>query len=135
MTRAVLSNSLKDSILTVPLEGKTHPTLVLMSVIASDPMLTAAFLLAQTHLQNPQRHDPGQCISKVSKQGRFPIFLMQIRSSIPFLQQFASRQFAVMNRKVLDVFGTGASKHFQDFIPQLDPRYTTVKPELPTEFS
>lgn len=28
-----------------------------------------------------------------------------------------------MNRKVLDVFGTEASKHFGDFTPKLDPRY------------
>lgn len=28
-----------------------------------------------------------------------------------------------MNRKVLDVFGTEASKHFKDFTPKLDPRY------------
>lgn len=40
-----------------------------------------------------------------------------------------------MNRKVLDVFGTGASKNFPDFIPRLDPRYTVVAPELPIEFS
>lgn len=33
-----------------------------------------------------------QCISKASKQERFPIFPMQILSSIPSLQQFASRQ-------------------------------------------
>lgn len=44
-------------------------------------------------------------------------------------------RFAVMNRKVLDVFGTGASKNFPDFTPRLDPRYTTVTPELPIEFS
>jgi hypothetical protein len=44
-------------------------------------------------------------------------------------------RFAVMNRKALDVFGTGASKEFQDFIPRLDPRYTVVTPELPIEFS
>lgn len=28
-----------------------------------------------------------------------------------------------MNRKVLDVFGTDASRHFGDFTPKLDPRY------------
>lgn len=44
-------------------------------------------------------------------------------------------RFAVMNRKVLDVFGTGASKNFPDFIPRLDPRYTVVTPEMPIEFS
>lgn len=32
-------------------------------------------------------------------------------------------RFALMNRKVLDVFGTEASKHFGDFTPKLDPRY------------
>ncbi|KAF4793238.1 hypothetical protein TURU_113263 [Turdus rufiventris] len=43
--------------------------------------------------------------------------------------------FALMNRKVLDVFGTEASKNFKDFTPKLDPRYTVVPPELPLELS
>lgn len=29
-----------------------------------------------------------------------------------------------MNRKVLDIFGTEASRHFKDFNPKLDSRYT-----------
>lgn len=32
-------------------------------------------------------------------------------------------RFALMNRKVLDVFGTEASKQFGDFTPKLDPRF------------
>lgn len=40
-----------------------------------------------------------------------------------------------MNRKALDVFGTGASREFHNFIPRLDPRYTVVTPELPIDFS
>lgn len=44
-------------------------------------------------------------------------------------------RFALMNRKVLDVFGTEASKNFKDFTPKLDPRYTVVPPELPLELS
>lgn len=40
-----------------------------------------------------------------------------------------------MNRKVLDVFDTEASRHFKDFIPRLDPRYTVVPPEFPIELS
>lgn len=44
-------------------------------------------------------------------------------------------RFALMNRKVLDVFGTEASKNFKDFTPKLDPRYTVVPPDLPLELS
>lgn len=32
-------------------------------------------------------------------------------------------RFALMNRKVLDVFGTEASRQFGDYTPKLDPRY------------
>ncbi|EAW75150.1 transmembrane protein 135, isoform CRA_c [Homo sapiens] len=69
----------------------------------------------------------------------FQAAVMEVQTLRPsywkFLLRLTKGKFAVMNRKVLDVFGTGASKHFQDFIPRLDPRYTTVTPELPTEFS
>ncbi|XP_066104693.1 transmembrane protein 135 isoform X2 [Saccopteryx bilineata] len=69
----------------------------------------------------------------------FQAAVMEVQNLRPsywkFLLRLTKGKFAVMNRKVLDVFGTGASKHFQDFIPRLDPRYTTVTPELPTEFS
>ncbi|KAG8137024.1 hypothetical protein E2320_005565 [Naja naja] len=40
-------------------------------------------------------------------------------------------QFGIMNRKVLDAFGTEASRNFKDFCPELDPRYTVVPPESP----
>ncbi|XP_071077575.1 transmembrane protein 135 isoform X2 [Desmodus rotundus] len=69
----------------------------------------------------------------------FHAAVMEVQTLRPsywkFLLRLTKGKFAVMNRKVLDVFGTGASKHFQDFIPRLDPRYTTVPPELPIEFS
>ncbi|KAM5224868.1 transmembrane protein 135 isoform 4-T4 [Hipposideros larvatus] len=69
----------------------------------------------------------------------FQAAVMEVQTLRPsywkFLLRLTKGKFAVMNRKVLDVFGTGASKHFQDFIPRLDPRYTTVTPELPIEFS
>lgn len=35
-------------------------------------------------------------------------------------------RFALMNRQLLDVFGTEASRDFKGFVPKLDPRYTTV---------
>ncbi|XP_065738231.1 transmembrane protein 135 isoform X2 [Phocoena phocoena] len=69
----------------------------------------------------------------------FQAAVMEVQTLRPsywkFLLRLTKGRFAVMNRKVLDVFGTGASKHFQDFIPKLDPRYTVVTPELPIEFS
>ncbi|XP_057409662.1 transmembrane protein 135 isoform X3 [Balaenoptera acutorostrata] len=69
----------------------------------------------------------------------FQAAVMEVQTLRPsywkFLLRLTKGRFAVMNRKVLDVFGTGASKHFQDFIPKLDPRYTIVAPELPIEFS
>uniref|UniRef100_A0A2K6F0T8 Transmembrane protein 135 n=1 Tax=Propithecus coquereli TaxID=379532 RepID=A0A2K6F0T8_PROCO len=69
----------------------------------------------------------------------FQAAVMEVHTLRPsywkFLLRLTKGKFAVMNRKVLDVFGTSASKYFQDFIPRLDPRYTTVTPELPTEFS
>ncbi|XP_029062628.1 transmembrane protein 135 isoform X3 [Monodon monoceros] len=69
----------------------------------------------------------------------FQAAVMEVQTLRPsywkFLLRLTKGRFAVMNRKVLDAFGTGASKHFQDFIPKLDPRYTVVTPELPIEFS
>ena len=41
---------------------------------------------------------------------------------------FLVSRFGLMNRKVLDVFGTQASRDFKGFVPKLDPRYTTVLP-------
>ncbi|XP_068832726.1 transmembrane protein 135 isoform X4 [Capricornis sumatraensis] len=69
----------------------------------------------------------------------FQAAVMEVQTLRPsywkFLLRLTKGRFAVMNRKVLDVFGTGASKNFPDFIPRLDPRYTVVTPEMPIEFS
>nr|KAF6468271.1 transmembrane protein 135 [Rousettus aegyptiacus] len=69
----------------------------------------------------------------------FQAAVMEVQTLRPsywkFLLRLTKGKFAAINRKALDVFGTDASKHFQDFIPRLDPRYTTVTPELPIEFS
>ncbi|XP_061262007.1 transmembrane protein 135 isoform X2 [Bos javanicus] len=69
----------------------------------------------------------------------FQAAVMEVQTLRPsywkFLLRLTKGRFAVMNRKVLDVFGTGASKNFPDFTPRLDPRYTAVTPELPIEFS
>lgn len=45
----------------------------------------------------------------------------------PAVSSFSSR-FALMNRKVLDVFGTQASRDFKGFVPKLDPHFTSVLP-------
>ncbi|XP_048216889.1 transmembrane protein 135 isoform X2 [Perognathus longimembris pacificus] len=69
----------------------------------------------------------------------FHAAVMEVQNLRPsywkFLLRLTKGRFALMNRKALDVFGTGASKEFHDFIPRLDPRYTVVTPELPIEFS
>ncbi|XP_044524149.1 transmembrane protein 135 isoform X2 [Gracilinanus agilis] len=69
----------------------------------------------------------------------FQAAVMEVQTLRPsywkFLLRLTKGKFAVMNRKVLDVFGTDASKYFRDFTPQLDPRYTSVKPDLPVELS
>lgn len=52
-----------------------------------------------------------------------------------FLLRLTKGRFSLMNRRVLDAFGTEASREFKDFIPQLDPRYITVKPELALDLS
>lgn len=65
----------------------------------------------------------------------FQAAVMEVQNLRPsywkFLLRLTKGRFATMNRKVLDVFGTEASMHFKDFIPKLDPRYTTVPPEMP----
>ncbi|KAJ7320051.1 hypothetical protein JRQ81_019562 [Phrynocephalus forsythii] len=67
----------------------------------------------------------------------FQAAVMEIQNLRPsywkFLLRLTKGRFALMNRKVLDVFGTDASMHFKDFIPKLDPRYTVVPPEIPVE--
>lgn len=37
-------------------------------------------------------------------------------------------RFALMNRLLLDVFGTQASRDFKGFVPKLDPRFITKLP-------
>uniref|UniRef100_A0A671R9D7 Transmembrane protein 135 n=1 Tax=Sinocyclocheilus anshuiensis TaxID=1608454 RepID=A0A671R9D7_9TELE len=57
----------------------------------------------------------------------FQAAVMEVQNLRPsywkFLLRLTKGRFALMNRKVLDVFGTEASKHFGDFTPKLDPRY------------
>ncbi|XP_038266559.1 transmembrane protein 135 isoform X2 [Dermochelys coriacea] len=69
----------------------------------------------------------------------FQAAVMEVQTLRPsywkFLLRLTKGRFAVMNRQVLDVFGTEASKNFKNFIPKLDPRYTSVSPELPIELS
>nr|XP_056714306.1 transmembrane protein 135 [Euleptes europaea] len=69
----------------------------------------------------------------------FQAAVMEIQNLRPsywkFLLRLTKGRFALMNRKVLDVFGTEASMHFKGFIPKLDPRYTVEPPELPVELS
>ncbi|XP_051902826.1 transmembrane protein 135 [Hippocampus zosterae] len=43
-----------------------------------------------------------------------------------FLLRLTKGRFGLMNRQLLDVFGTQASRQFQGFSPQLDPRYVSV---------
>lgn len=69
----------------------------------------------------------------------FQAAVMEVQNLRPsywkFLLRLTKGRFALMNRKVLDVFGTEASRNFKDFTPKLDPRYTVVPPELPLELS
>ncbi|ROL54385.1 Transmembrane protein 135 [Anabarilius grahami] len=57
----------------------------------------------------------------------FQAAVMEVQNLRPsywkFLLRLTKGRFALMNRKVLDVFGTDASRHFGDFTPKLDPRY------------
>ncbi|XP_019380326.1 PREDICTED: transmembrane protein 135 isoform X3 [Gavialis gangeticus] len=69
----------------------------------------------------------------------FQAAVMEVQNLRPsywkFLLRLTKGRFALMNRKVLDIFDTEASRHFKDFIPRLDPRYTVVPPEFPIELS
>uniref|UniRef100_A0A672HLP7 Transmembrane protein 135 n=1 Tax=Salarias fasciatus TaxID=181472 RepID=A0A672HLP7_SALFA len=60
----------------------------------------------------------------------FQAAVMEVQNLRPtywkFLLRLTEGRFALMNRQVLDVFGTQASKDFKDFVPKLDPRYATV---------
>ncbi|XP_041088551.1 transmembrane protein 135-like [Polyodon spathula] len=64
----------------------------------------------------------------------FQAAVMEVQSLRPsywkFLLRLTKGRFALMNRRVLDTFGTKASQDFKGFIPRLDPRYTVVKPEI-----
>ncbi|XP_006628179.1 transmembrane protein 135 [Lepisosteus oculatus] len=64
----------------------------------------------------------------------FQAAVMEVQNLRPsywkFLLRLTKGRFALMNRKVLDVFGTKASQDFKAFVPKLDPRYTVVKPEI-----
>ncbi|KAG7252729.1 hypothetical protein CRUP_002539 [Coryphaenoides rupestris] len=60
----------------------------------------------------------------------FQAAVMEVQNLRPsywkFLLRLTQGRFALMNRQVLDSFGTQASKHFEGFVPKLDPRYTTT---------
>lgn len=60
----------------------------------------------------------------------FQAAVMEVQNLRPsywkFLLRLTKGRFALMNRMVLDVFGTQASRDFKGFTPKLDPRYTSV---------
>ncbi|XP_030648455.1 transmembrane protein 135 [Chanos chanos] len=64
----------------------------------------------------------------------FQAAVMEVQNLRPsywrFLLRLTKGRFALMNRRVLDVFGTEASREFHGFIPKLDPRYTVAPPEM-----
>ncbi|KAJ8276680.1 hypothetical protein COCON_G00084320 [Conger conger] len=64
----------------------------------------------------------------------FQAAVMEVQNLRPsywkFLLRLTKGRFALMNRKVLDVFDTDASQEFGDFLPKLDPRYTLVPPAV-----
>ncbi|XP_012671956.1 transmembrane protein 135 [Clupea harengus] len=65
----------------------------------------------------------------------FQAAVMEVQNLRPsywkFLLRLTKGRFAIMNRRALDSFGTGASRDFKGFVPRLDPRYAVVPPELP----
>ncbi|KAJ3589460.1 hypothetical protein NHX12_010305 [Muraenolepis orangiensis] len=60
----------------------------------------------------------------------FQAAVMEVQNLRPsywkFLLRLTQGRFALINRQVLDTFGTQASKEFGGFVPQLDPRYATI---------
>ncbi|XP_068600560.1 transmembrane protein 135 [Brachionichthys hirsutus] len=62
----------------------------------------------------------------------FQAAVMEVQNLRPaywkFLLRLTKGRFALMNRHVLDAFGTNASRDFKGFVPKLDPRFTTVLP-------
>uniref|UniRef100_A0A8B9HST4 Transmembrane protein 135 n=1 Tax=Astyanax mexicanus TaxID=7994 RepID=A0A8B9HST4_ASTMX len=69
----------------------------------------------------------------------FQAAVMEVQNLRPsywkFLLRLTKGRFALMNRKVLDVFGTEASKHFKGFTPKLDPKYMLVPPGVDVALS
>uniref|UniRef100_A0AAR2JSI8 Transmembrane protein 135 n=1 Tax=Pygocentrus nattereri TaxID=42514 RepID=A0AAR2JSI8_PYGNA len=69
----------------------------------------------------------------------FQAAVMEVQNLRPsywkFLLRLTKGRFALMNRKVLDVFGTEASRHFKDFTPKLDPKYMMFPPGMDVELS
>ncbi|XP_056141330.1 transmembrane protein 135 [Lampris incognitus] len=63
----------------------------------------------------------------------FQAAVMEVQNLRPsywkFLLRLTKGRFALMNRQLLDVFGTQASRDFKGFVPTLDPRYTTALTE------
>uniref|UniRef100_A0A673AMH6 Transmembrane protein 135 n=1 Tax=Sphaeramia orbicularis TaxID=375764 RepID=A0A673AMH6_9TELE len=68
----------------------------------------------------------------------FQAAVMEVQNLRPsywkFLLRLTKGRFALMNRQLLDVFGTQASRDFKGFVPKLDPRYTTVPNFFPLSF-
>ncbi|KAG7515264.1 hypothetical protein JOB18_003915 [Solea senegalensis] len=62
----------------------------------------------------------------------FQAAVMEVQNLRPsywkFLLRLTKGRFALMNRHLLDVFGTQASRDFKGFVPKLDPRYCAVLP-------
>uniref|UniRef100_A0A3Q3VKA4 Transmembrane protein 135 n=1 Tax=Mola mola TaxID=94237 RepID=A0A3Q3VKA4_MOLML len=62
----------------------------------------------------------------------FQAAVMEVQNLRPaywkFLLRLTQGRFALMNRKVLDVFGTQASRDFKGFVPKLDPHFTAMLP-------
>ncbi|XP_044078722.1 transmembrane protein 135 [Siniperca chuatsi] len=62
----------------------------------------------------------------------FQAAVMEVQNLRPtywkFLLRLTKGRFTLMNRQLLDVFGTHASRDFKGFVPKLDPRFTTVLP-------
>ncbi|KAM6907340.1 transmembrane protein 135 [Xenentodon cancila] len=60
----------------------------------------------------------------------FQAAVMEVQNLRPsywkFLLRLTKGRFALMNRELLDVFGTQASRDFKGLVPKLDARYITV---------
>uniref|UniRef100_A0A8C6PU34 Transmembrane protein 135 n=1 Tax=Nothobranchius furzeri TaxID=105023 RepID=A0A8C6PU34_NOTFU len=60
----------------------------------------------------------------------FQAAVMEVQNLRPsywkFLLRLTKGRFALMNRELLDVFGTQASMNFKGFVPKLDPRHLAV---------